>query len=142
MILSVTPISGDASLAIKCSPWPTPITNGLPSRAATSTPGYSRNMIAKPLRCKTAILAQVKQDVDNREDKRPQANDLKDSAGGEEAADEVVMLYRQEFYDAKKEARAERSPSSAEVLIRKNRNGPLGKVELGWIGPQTRFTNT
>lgn len=101
-----------------------------------------RNMIAKPFKAKTVVLAQVKQEVDNRDDKRPNANDLKDSAGGEEAADEVVMLYRQEFYDAKKEARAERSPSSAEVLIRKNRNGPLGKVELGWMGPQTRFTNT
>jgi replicative DNA helicase len=97
--------------------------------------------LAKNFDCSIWLMAQVKQDVETREEKRPEASDLKDSNGAEEAADILCTLYRDEYYRARKEKRAESQSSTAELLIRKNRNGALGKVDLAWTPEFVRFTD-
>jgi replicative DNA helicase len=64
-------------------------------------------------------------------------SDLRDSGAIEQDADVVMFLYRSEYYNAEN---AE-DQNVAEVIVAKNRHGSLDKVQLGWIGPYTRFTN-
>ena len=93
-------------------------------------------LLAKELDVPVICCAQLSRSPESRPDKRPMLSDLRESGSIEQDADIVMFLYRDEYY------KEEKSDSAvAEVIVAKNRHGSLDKVQLGWIGPYTRFTN-
>jgi len=98
----------------------------------------SRGMkkMAKELDCPVLALSQLNRLVEKREDKRPMLSDLRESGALENDADLAIFLYRDVVYHPECE-----DPIKCELLIRKNRNGPTGIVNLAFIGEYTRFEN-
>ena len=99
-------------------------------------------------------LSQLSRQVENRDDKRPQLSDLRESGSIEQDADVVMFVYREEYYkerekpgdhDLEKMAQwqdeMERLHGRAEVIIGKQRHGPIGTIELSFEGRFTRFGN-
>ncbi|MBC7157893.1 MAG: replicative DNA helicase [Rhodobacteraceae bacterium] len=110
--------------------------------------------IAKELDIPVVALSQLSRQVENREDKRPQLSDLRESGSIEQDADVVMFVYREEYYKerekpgdheldrmAKWQEEMERVHGRAEVIIGKQRHGPIGSVELSFEGQFTRFGN-
>lgn len=91
--------------------------------------------IAKDLGVPVLALAQLNRDVEKREDKRPLLADLRESGQLEQAADAVLMLYRDGAYDESADQ------TTTEVIIRKHRHGPIGTVRLRWTAEMVRFDN-
>ncbi len=110
--------------------------------------------IAKELDIPVVALSQLSRQVESRDDKRPQLSDLRESGSIEQDADVVMFVYRGEYYKEREkpgednlEAMAtwqedmERLHGKAEVIIGKQRHGPIGSVELSFEGRFTRFGN-
>jgi len=109
--------------------------------------------IAKELDIPVIALSQLSRKVEDREDKRPQLADLRESGSIEQDADVVMFVFREEYYhertkpseDSDKfpewQQRAERLHGRAEVIIGKQRHGPIGTVELHFEGKYTRFSD-
>jgi len=91
--------------------------------------------LAKELNIPIVALAQLNRATETRQDKRPQLSDLRDSGEIEQDADIVAMLHREDLSNPAPEWRGK-----AELIIRKNRNGPLGDVILALDGPTMQFT--
>ncbi len=109
--------------------------------------------LAKELNVPILALSQLSRQVENRDDKRPQLADLRESGSIEQDADVVLFIYRDEYYLARKEPRAGTSEhldwqesmnkvtGVAEVIIGKQRHGPTGVVELQFEASLTKFQN-
>jgi len=92
--------------------------------------------IALELGVPLIACAQLSRANAQRADKRPLLSDLRDSGSIEQDADVVMFLHREEYYDADTVDK-----NTAEVIVQKQRNGPLGTIKLAWIGQFTRFRN-
>ena len=109
--------------------------------------------IAKELNIPVIALSQLSRAVEQRDDKRPQLADLRESGSIEQDADLVMFVYREEYYLSRQQPR-EGTPEHndwqakmnevhglAEVIVAKHRNGPIGKVDLQFQGDVTRFAD-
>jgi replicative DNA helicase len=96
----------------------------------------SLKILAKELRCPVVALAQLNRSVEQRADKRPLLSDLRGSGSIEQDADQVLMLYRDDYYNPDSEM-----AGIAEVIVTKNRGGRTGTVQVHFDGPKMRFSN-
>jgi replicative DNA helicase len=91
--------------------------------------------LAKEERCCVVALAQLNRDVEKRPNKRPMLSDLRESGGIEQAADAILLLYRDEYYDKESKAKG-----LAEINVAKMRGGKTGRVVARFEPQFTRFT--
>ena len=96
--------------------------------------------MAKELDTPVLILSQLSRALERQESRRPSLADLKESGSIEENSDVVILIYRQEYYDARKEGRKERQETEAEFIVAKNREGGLGVAKLTFRPVFTEFS--
>ena len=92
--------------------------------------------LAKELNVPVVALSQLSRAVESRTDRKPLLSDLRESGSIEQDADVVAFIYRDEFYNEESENRGK-----ADILIRKQRNGPIGDIKLAFLKEFTRFEN-
>jgi replicative DNA helicase len=96
--------------------------------------------LARELSVPVLCLAQLNRQVEASRESRPQLSHLRESGAIEQDADVVAFVHREEFYQNNEEDR-ERLKGQADLLIRKQRNGPIGDIKLTWLHEFTRFEN-
>ena len=110
--------------------------------------------IAKEFNIPVVALSQLSRTVEQREDKRPQLSDLRESGSIEQDADIVMFIYRESYYEERKKpssndteklakwaARMEAVRNKAEIIVAKHRNGPIGNVEFYYNSVTTKLTD-
>lgn len=96
----------------------------------------SLKALARELNIPIIAISQLSRAVEQRSDHRPQLSDLRESGAIEQDADLVLLLLREEYYN-----RTDENKGVAEVIIAKQRNGPVGNLKLAFIGEYIRFEN-
>jgi replicative DNA helicase len=96
----------------------------------------SLKALAKELQLPVVAMSQLSRAVENRSDKRPILADLRESGAIEQDADIVIFIYRDEVYHSTDE-----NKGIADIIVGKQRNGPIGNIKLAFLDRYTRFEN-
>ena len=91
--------------------------------------------MATQLEIPVLLLSQLSRGLENRQDKRPQLSDLRESGQIEQEADNVIMLYRDAVYDETS------NDEDGEILVEKQRQGPIGAIEMRWDGAHAKWSD-
>lgn len=98
-------------------------------------------IMAKELNIPVMVCAQLARTTEKQANHRPALADLRESGSIEQDADQVLFLYRDEYYKNEKEDPTAVEAGTSEVIVSKNRHGELGTVKLAWLGEFTQFTS-
>ena len=97
--------------------------------------------LARDLNVPVLCLAQLNRLVEQGRNNRPSMSNLRESGAVEQDADQVLLIHREEYYHTKEEAEEKGIRGIADLIVAKNRNGPIGDVKLGWQAKYTLFNN-
>ncbi len=101
----------------------------------------SLKIMAKELNVPVMVCAQLARTTEKQANHRPALADLRESGSIEQDADQVLFLYRDEYYKNEKEDPSSVEVGTSEVIVAKNRHGELGTVKLAFQGEFTQFTS-
>ncbi len=97
--------------------------------------------LARELNVPVLCLAQLNRQTEAMKDNRPRLSHLRESGAIEQDADVVMFVHREEYYHTKEEAQEKGLTGTAEIIVAKQRNGPVGDVKVAWMSKYTLFAN-